>query len=253
VRILANGTWMTIVWLARGRTWVVLMIVQPIVFSILAHYFFIAGHRPVSLLYASLGAGLMGVWTSAIRASGTTIEHWRLVGTLEAKLISPAPLWLIVLPTPLGQVATGVYSLCATLLWGRLVFGVPLEITHPAYLVLAIPAMFVALALLGVIFAATFVFYPSAGALTPVLEYPVWLISGVLIPTSLLPGWTTPIAWTLAPTWGNRAIRESVLGGDPVPAIAMTVLLSVAYFVLGALLLRLFARIARERGTLALT
>jgi ABC-2 type transport system permease protein len=49
------------------------------------------------------------------------------------------------------------------------------------------------------------------------LEYPVWLICGFLVPLSLFPDWVRPISWVLAPTWGMNAIRESALGGSPLP------------------------------------
>ena len=48
------------------------------------------------------------------------------------------------------------------------------------------------------------------------LEYPVWLVTGLLVPLAVLPGWVTPVSWVLAPTWGMRALRASAFGGDSV-------------------------------------
>ena len=70
------------------------------------------------------------------------------------------------------------------------------------------------------------------------LEWPVLLVTGMLVPLSLLPTWSHPIAWVLAPTWGVQAIREAALGGTPWPDIGMTVLLGGTYLALGALFLR---------------
>ena len=39
-------------------------IVQPLIFATLAFYLFKAGNRPGTLLYAALGAGLMGIWST---------------------------------------------------------------------------------------------------------------------------------------------------------------------------------------------
>ena len=47
----------------------------------------------------------------------------------------------------------------------------------------------------------------NANALSNMLEWPVLLVTGMLVPLSLLPGWAHPIAWVLAPTWG--------VAGDP--------------------------------------
>jgi ABC-2 type transport system permease protein len=107
--------------------------------------------------------------------------------------------------------------------------------------------------LLGLLFASTFVLYRNANALSNMLEWPVLLVTGMLVPLSLLPGWSHPIAWALAPTWGVRAIREAALGGSPWPDVGMTLALGALYLALGALFLRYFEVAARRNATLALT
>ena len=107
--------------------------------------------------------------------------------------------------------------------------------------------------MLGLLLASTLVVYRSANAFSVALEYPVWLITGLLVPISLLPGWVTPIAWGLAPTWGMRAMRNAALGGPTWPALAACVGFSVGYAVIAYALLGVFERRARERATLSLT
>ena len=131
--------------------------------------------------------------------------------------------------------------------------GVPLELEHPLLFVLALPATVLGLGLLGLVLASTFVLYRHANAFSNLLEYPVWLVTGLLVPVSLLPGFVEPLSWVLAPTWGVRAVRESALGGDPLGAIGMCALLSVTYLVLGAATMANFERLARQRATLSLT
>ena len=75
----------------------------------------------------------------------------------------------------------------------------------------------------GFLLAVAFVRYRTAWALGNLLEYPVWLICGFLVPLTLFPGWVRPISWVLAPTWGMRAIREAALGGPPLPDLGMCV------------------------------
>jgi ABC-2 type transport system permease protein len=85
------------------------------------------------------------------------------------------------------------------------------------------------------------------------LEWPVLLVTGMLVPLSLLPTWAHPFAWVLAPTWGVQAIREAALGGTPWPDIGMTLLLGGIYLTLGAIFLRHFEVRARRAATLSLT
>jgi ABC-2 type transport system permease protein len=85
------------------------------------------------------------------------------------------------------------------------------------------------------------------------LEYPVWLISGFLVPLSLFPGWVRPISWLLAPTWGIRAIRGAALAGPSYGDIGMALGVGAAYVVVGLLLVQRALHAARAKGTLSLT
>ena len=100
---------------------------------------------------------------------------------------------------------------------------------------------------------STFVLYRHANALSNMLEWPVLLVTGLLVPLALLPGWVLPISWVFAPTWGMRALRDAALGGNPWPDLAMTLVLGAVYVLIGALALRYFERAARKHATLALT
>jgi ABC-2 type transport system permease protein len=226
--------------------------ILPIFYATIAYYMFRSGARPGSLLYASLGAGMMGIWSSTLFGSGGLIQWQRWQGTLEYVIGVPTPLILVVLPMTIATASIGLYSVATTLLWGRLIFGLPLELAHPVWFAVALPAAILALGLLGLVLASTFVLLRNANSLSNLLEYPVWLVTGLLIGISLLPGWTRPISWVLAPTWGIRGIREAAIGGDPAFAVGVCLALGAIYLVIGHFTLRYFERLARERATLAL-
>jgi ABC-2 type transport system permease protein len=228
--------------------------IQPVIFASLAFLMWRAGGQGGTLLYVSLGAGLMGIWSSTLFGSGGTIQWMRWQGTLEIAIAAPARFLVILVSATLATASIGLYSLAATIIWGRLLFGVPFEIEHPFLFVLAIPATIIGLGLLGLVMASTFILYRHANAMSNLLEYPVWLITGLLVPLSLLPGWSHPLSWILAPTWGVRAIRDAALGGgDPLEAIAMCLVLGAAYLAVGTFTVSQFERRAREKATLSLT
>ena len=227
--------------------------IQPMIFASIAFFLVEAGGRPGTLLYAALGAGMMGIWSSTLFGSGGAIQWQRWQGTLELLVAAPAPFLLVLLPLALATASVGLYSLTMTLIWGRLLFSVPLELVHPFAFVVAVPATVLGLGLLGLLLASTFILYRHANAMSNLLEYPVWLVTGLLVPVSLLPVWVEPLSWVLAPTWGVRAIRDAAIGGDPWPAIGMCLVLGAIYFALATVFLRHFERLARERATLALT
>jgi ABC-2 type transport system permease protein len=239
--------------LTLSSFFLLISIVQPLIFASIAYYMYEAGAREGTLLYVALGAGLMGMWSSTLFGSGGAIQWQRWQGTLELLIGAPPPFILTLLPLTLATASIGLYSIVATLLWGALLFDVPLSVEHPFLFALSLPTTTIALGLLGLVLASTFVLYRQASAFSNLLEYPIWLVSGLLVPISLLPGWVEPLSWVIAPTWGVRAIRDSALGGDPLFAIGMCVLLSVAYLVIGWFSMANFERLARKRATLSLT
>jgi ABC-2 type transport system permease protein len=232
---------------------IIVSVISPVIFASMAYFMFEAGARPGSLLFVAIGAGMMGIWSAVLFGSGGAIQWQRWQGTLEYCIaVPPAFIWVI-LPLTMATATVGLYSLSSTLLWGWLFFDVPLELAHPAWFIVSLPVAVLALGLLGLVLASTFVLYRNANALSNLLEYPVWLVTGLLTGLALLPGWTRPISWALAPTWGVKALRDSALGGDPGFAVAMSVGLGVVYLLIGHFCLRYFERLAREKATLALT
>jgi len=221
-------------------------VIQPIIFASLAYLLFRIGAREGTLLYVALGAGMMGIWSSTLFGSGGAIQWQRWQGTLEYCIAVPAPFLLVILPLTLATATIGLYSLTATLIWGRLFFDVPLDVADPVAFVVALPVTVIGLGLLGLILASTFVLYRNANALSNLLEYPVWLVTGLLVSLSLLPGWVGPISWALAPTWGVNALREAAIAGNPWPEIGMCLALGAVYLVIGHFALQHFERLARQ-------
>lgn len=227
--------------------------IWPLVYATLAFLMFRATGQAPSLLYAALGAAVMGIWSTTATSAGGAIQQQRWYGILELLVGTPSPLILVLAPITVAIAAIGVYSIATTLLWGRLLFGVPVHIAHPVLFAVSIPAAVISIGMLGLVLASALVLYRAASAFSQALEYPIWLITGMLIPLSLLPVWVHPLAWALAPTWGMRAVRHAALGGDVGAPLLVCAGLTVAYAVIAVTLLQHFERLARDRATLSLT
>jgi len=238
--------------LARSSFNGALGVIYPMFFATVAFFMFQAGSKN-SLLYASLGASVMGVWSATSTSAGAALQRERWHGTLELLVASPAPFSLVLLPVTLAMATVGLYSMAATLLWGRVLFGIHLHIQHWLLFCLSVPATVIAIGMFGFLLAVAFVRYRTAWALGNLLEYPVWLICGFLVPLSLLPDWVRPISWVLAPTWGMQAIRESAQGGTPLPDLLVCLGLGAVYTTIGVLVVDHMLRAARARAVLSLT
>jgi ABC-2 type transport system permease protein len=253
LRVLWTGFVMNVKTLSVSSWFVLMAVIQPVIFATIAFYMFKAGGQEGTLLYAALGAGMMGIWSSVLFGSGGMIQWQRWQGTLELGVASPPSLTLLYLPFALSNSFVGAYALVATLLWGRLFFDVPLHFEHPWNFALAVPVTVLSLALMGLLMASTFILYRHANALSNLLEYPIWVLSGLLFSISLLPAWTHPVSYALPPYWGIQSIRHAALGGPVWAPLAMTALLGALCLVGAWAAFSWFERLSRDRATLSLT
>jgi len=253
IRAFCTGFWLHLKQFTRNAFDVTGSLLWPVVYASIAYYLLNAKHDPKLLLSSSLGAAVMLMWSVVIVGSSNALENQRWLGTLELLVGAPMPFAVTIASITVASGAVGVYSLGATLAWGRLVFGIPISIAHPLAFAVAIPASVLAIGMLGLVMAATFVLYRAAFHLGIGLQYPVWIASGLLVPLSVLPSFVGKIGWFLAPSWGFRALREAALGGTPWREIGMCLVVSTAYFVVGTICLRAFVHVARSRASLQLT
>src|SRR5438105_12987867 len=130
-------------------------------------------HDPSALLYASLGASVMGIWSATSVTASSAIQRQRWEGTLEPVVATPAHLSLVLLPITVAMSTVGIYSMAATLLWGRLLFGIHPRIVHPLLFCLAVPATTVSVGILRSPPPVTVVRHRTTRACRQALEYQV--------------------------------------------------------------------------------
>ncbi|GGS49286.1 ABC transporter permease [Streptomyces parvus] len=252
IRLLGTGVLLHAKQMSRSPLEIVISLVDPLVYATLAVYLFRAGDEPHAVIEAAIGAGMMAVWVSVLFGSGGAIQKQRFQGTLELLMLAPRRPVVCFLPITIATAVVGVYGLLATLLWGVVVFGMPLDIADPAAFVIAVVGVVASLGMMGLLLASLFIMLPNANALANTLSYPIWMLSGMLLSLSVLPGWTTPLSNALPTTWGARAVREAAEGGAVWPSLAAAVGLGLLCLAIGAVAMTRMERRARVAATLSL-
>ncbi|MDR6315919.1 ABC-2 type transport system permease protein [Actinoplanes couchii] len=231
----------------------ILQIVWPLFFATTAFLMFrISGDHEL-VFYAGLGATVMGIWSSVAASSSSALQRERWLGTLELIVSAPMPFALVLSSITTAMATIGLYSMVATLIWGWLVFGMSLHIVQPIAFGCAVVVLVFAIAMIGFLLSVTVVRYRSAWAIGSLLECPVWLLCGLLVPVALLPVWVRPLSYVLPPTWGVRAMREAASGTSPWVSLLVCAVLGGAYALMAALIGRSLLKSARRQATLALT
>src|SRR5207244_10814309 len=82
-------------------------VLYPLFFSTTAFFVFRAGQSPRTLIYASLGAAVMGMWSSVSTSAGSAMQRERWWGTLELLVAAPRHFSLVMLPATLGLASVG--------------------------------------------------------------------------------------------------------------------------------------------------
>lgn len=256
VRLLAVGVRTHVRAMSRSPIEITFAVLVPLVYATMAHYLFRDGTRSTAPMEAALGAGLMGMWMSVLFGSGGAIQNQRALGVLETLVAAPVPLVAVLLPITLATAAVGTYSVLATLLWSVVLFGVPLTFLHPLLLLPATVVCAVALGMTGLLLASTFVLLRNANALANVLDFPVWLLSGLLVSREVLPGWAQALSSLLPTRWGAEAVQAAAYATPDVAGVlrpmGAAVVVGLLYLGLAVVALQRVERRARAAGTIAL-
>lgn len=253
VPYLARAWYFEIRQLTQSRFYLMVSVLMPLIFSSIAYYMFKGSSRSGSELTLALSAGLMGMWSATLLGSGNAITRLRWMQVLEPLVASPRSTFLFTLPFAIATASLGIYSLGATLAWGVVLFDMPLDIAHPVSFLLAILVTVLSLGILGLLLASAFILYPTAQSLANLFEYPVWMLSGMLVPISSLPEPVQVISRVLAPTWGVKAVNSAATGqGGAIEAAGICLLLTACYVAVTLVLLRRFEWLARSSGSLSL-
>jgi ABC-2 type transport system permease protein len=252
LRVIAVGWLMHVKMLSRSSFNGVLGVVWPMFFATSAFLMFGKGGSR-QLISVAVGASLLGIWSSTSTSGASLMQDQRSYGTLELLAAAPAPFAATLAPITLALSTIGTYSMIATLAWGRLFFGISLNVAQPGYFLLGILVTVLSIGMFGFMLSVSVVRFRTAWAIGNMLEYPVWLICGFLIAPSALPGWVQPFSWVLAPTWAVRAVREATFGGSPLPSLGLALALAAAYGACGILLSHQLLRSARKHAKLALS
>ncbi|GGP44327.1 ABC transporter permease [Saccharothrix coeruleofusca] len=208
--------------------------------------------RPDLVVNAFLAPALMGLWGFATGSAVEVVTGDNWSGTLEPGMAAPGALH----PVYLGRIAAvmglGVIPLGETWLLGGVLFGVTPTIHHPWVFWAAMAASVFAMTGTSLLMAAALLLSRNGGIYQNFLSFPIYVLSGVMVPVSYLPEPLRPFSHLVFLSWAADLMRDSASPG-PVSAVGWrllaVVVLGVVGLVAGRLLLAAVLRRARELGT----
>lgn len=210
--------------------------------------------RDELLSHAVMAPVLIALWGISLFVAGEIIVNDRFAGTFEAIIATPASFPLTVVGRILAVTSLGLFAFVEAWLVARLGFRVPVSVSHPQVLVLALVVSAAAMSGTSLIMAALFAFGRRARPFQRVLTYPFYVLGGVLVPVALLPEWVRPFSKVVFLSWSSELLRDALHDAPVenfVPRLGAILGLGLAAFVLGWLLALKILGVVRARGTLS--
>lgn len=203
--------------------------------------------------FAVVAPVLITQWAMALEISGNVVDSDRAEGVLEGVVAAPTPFSTVVLGRVAAVSALSLVAVFETWFVARVGFGVHIEVHHPAVLAATLVATGLAMTGTALGMAAVFVLARTARTFQNTLNYPFYLLGGVLVPISFLPAWVRPVSRAIFLSWSADLLRAALRPApveDVVPRLGMILLLGACGLAAGRVVLAVVLRRVRVLGTL---
>ncbi|GAA1965054.1 ABC transporter permease [Kitasatospora viridis] len=253
IRVLLAGARLQFLHMRTSLDDLMVLLTLPL-FTVAFLAIFVEGGRRDLAAYAVVGTSVMAVWSSALFVSGEIIDVERQRATLEATATTPAPLALLVAGRVAVVASISLVGVPESMLVARVAFGIPIGVPHPLLFLAALAATAFAVIGTSTVITALFVLGRSVLTFQNSMTYPFYILSGAVVPVSLLPAWIRPLSRVYFLSWSSDLLRSAML---PAPArgaaggLAAVLLLGLAAFGGGLWLVGRVTHRLRVLGTMS--
>ncbi|MDR0523037.1 MAG: ABC transporter permease [Candidatus Methanoplasma sp.] len=193
--------------------WIIPSLITPFMFTMVMLFLYKDQMDGPVVLQAVLGGGVLGMWANTVFASSFSISYDRINGTLEPILISPSGAYSVLIGRSIWSTAIGLANALLVFAIAELMFGTGLSVADPALFFLTLTLTLFSLASMGMLIATTFILTRRGRILSSIMEYPIYVLSGAMVPITALPEGAGMISLALAPAWGVDAVKHAAIDG----------------------------------------
>ncbi len=164
--------------------------------------------------FVLVGIAFMGYQNVALNSFARTIRSGQMMGTLEAMLMTPNRLPVILVSSSLWSFVLTSFEVFLYLLLGITLFGLRLDRVSLAGAFLAQLLTILAFSGIGILLASFIVVFKQETPINFLFASISGLLAGVLYPVEVLPEWLQRLSNLLPLTYSLRAMRKAILLGD---------------------------------------
>jgi ABC-2 type transport system permease protein len=179
--------------------------------------------------FVLIGIAFSGYFGVGLSSFAGTIRQAQTTGTLEAMLVTPTPVSLIVLSSALWEYLVVTFHVLVYLAVGALILGVDLSNSNVPAALLTLILTVTSFSSIGIIAASFIMVLKRGDPVTWLFNSVSSLLGGVYYPVAILPDWLQAVSALLPITYALRAMRLALLQGASVAQI-LPELLALAGF-----------------------
>jgi len=206
------------------------------------------------LAFALVGVALTDTVMVSLISFGQQVREAQTTGTLEATLMSPVALWVILIFSALWNYFLSAFRFVLYLVVGALLYGLHLGQAHMGSVLIIFGLTVLSFMGAGMLWAAIVLIIKRGEAVMTMLIAMVLVLSGVIFPPSVLPGWLQNLGALIPLTDALDGMRRALLQGaspaqlaGPIGRLAG---FSVVFMTLGILGFEWAVQIGRRNGSL---
>ena len=228
------------------------LIVEPFVYLIIMISMFKISGQEDFMSFVVLGTGIITLWSTIAFSTTSDLERERRVGTLKGLFASPTDFRVVVFSKAIGNTVLGLIPMVILVIFA-LISGQG-KVAEPGWFVISLLECIIAFLMISLVFSSIFTLSRETRIFMNCLEYPIYILCGVVFPVSVLPEWMQKLSYVLAPTWAVQLLRDSVNGITNRESFITKFLIlfgiSLLYFLLACFLFKVVERRVRVTASL---
>lgn len=207
-------------------------------------------HEPQAVMQYAVAILLISYWGSTVWQGANILQRERRSGTLKVVIRGVHHPLVVLLGKAFGATTAPAILATVTIVAVVVANRLPVHVESPAWFAVGMVTVLVSGTALGTLLCSVFLLTRHGNHLSSALLYPVYLLSGLLIPVTF---WPDAIGWVSAPVslrWVNTFLSSTTSGSPDFAALAIAWGLTAVYGVLGYLAFANVLTHVKKKGTM---
>mgnify|MGYP000065154505 FL=1 len=226
-----------------------ILFIQPILHSFILYMIYKNSSNEVFLDYAFIGTGMMSFWTVVLFSSASDLERERLEGTLANLFITPQNFFKLILSKAIGNILLGFIPILISIIvlfYFRPIY-ININIFKMSIIILLGITTFV---LFSTLFSFAFTISRNTRLLINNLEYPLYILSGIVFPITELPYPLQILSKFFPLYWVNKAVREVINNKSIEKSVLVLIFFIVIYLIISKKMFKVFIKKIKIKGSI---